>query len=147
MTIKVVVDASIWIDHFRRSNAQLLALLEDHRVVTHELLVGELLCGSLPAPRSSTLTMLADLLHIEAVELDEVLEIVETRRMYGSGCGLIDMAVLIATLRTPEARLWSKDKNMRRLALRLGIRLVDEDSDIRPNQALEAELTAACPTA
>jgi predicted nucleic acid-binding protein len=147
MITKIVVDASIWIDHFRRSNEKLLTLLNDHRVLTHELLVGELLCGSVPAPRSSTLALLSNLLQIEPVEFDEVLEIVETGRIYGSGCGLIDIAVLIATLRTPETKLWSKDKKMQRLALQLGIRLVDDDSNVHSNRLLATELTAACPTA
>lgn len=145
MTTCIVVDSSIWIEHFRRSNPRLLELLKDHRVVTHELLIGELRCGTPPVPRSATLQLLASLLQIESVDVDEVLTVVEERKMYGSGCGLVDMAVLVATLRTPEARLWSKDKKMQRLATLLGIPLMEGEP--APRSIRIAGLSAACPTA
>jgi predicted nucleic acid-binding protein len=145
MTTKIVVDASVWIDHFRRTNWQLLALLKDHRVVTHQLLLGELRCGSVPSPRAASLEFLANLIQMESVDIAEVLAEVELREMYGSGCGLVDMAILIATLRMPQAKLWSRDKKMQRLAAKLGIPLLAEDATAATSVA--RQLTAASPTA
>ncbi|WP_343605723.1 PIN domain-containing protein [Roseateles sp.] len=145
MTTRIVVDSSVWVEHFRRRNPKLLALINENRVLTHELLIGELRCGSPPSPRSTSLRLLADLFQIESVDIDEVLAVVEARKMYGSGCGLVDMAVLVATLRTPEARLWSKDKKMQRLATLLGIPLMEGEP--APRSVRLAELSAACPTA
>lgn len=140
MTVKVVVDTSVWIDHFRRSNTQLLSLLKEHRVVTHELLIGEIRCGSVPAPRSVSLALLANLAQIKSVSLSEVQSVIEAQRLYGCGCGLIDVAVLVATLRTPEALLWSRDKSMRRLALTLGVGVIDGDLPARSRRACSLPL-------
>jgi predicted nucleic acid-binding protein len=46
----VLVDTSVWINHFRRSNAGLEQLLEDGRVVTHPFVIGELACELAPIP-------------------------------------------------------------------------------------------------
>ena len=38
----ILVDTSIWIDHLRRSEAALSALLNDAQVCTHPMIIGEL---------------------------------------------------------------------------------------------------------
>jgi len=145
MTTRIVVDSSVWIAHFRERNPTLLKLISENRVLTHELLIGELRCGTPPNPRASSLRFFSDLFHMEPVDLDEVLAFVEDEEIYGKGCGLIDIAVLVATMRTPKAKLWSRDKKMERLATLLGIPLMNGDPTSRIE--LRDELTAACPTA
>jgi predicted nucleic acid-binding protein len=46
----ILVDTSVWIDHFRRTNAGLVDLLRENRVFVHPMVVGELACGSLRQP-------------------------------------------------------------------------------------------------
>jgi len=38
----VIVDTSVWINHFRRPNADLEYLLDGYRVVMHPFVIGEL---------------------------------------------------------------------------------------------------------
>ena len=51
----VLVDTSVWIDHFRNRNEALAILLSQDLVLTHPMVVGEIACGTPPAPRSQTL--------------------------------------------------------------------------------------------
>ena len=44
----VLVDTSVWVDHFRRPNAVLAELMGFDEVLTHPLVVGELACGTPP---------------------------------------------------------------------------------------------------
>ena len=37
----ILVDTSVWIDHFRHGNDKLMRLLESQLVVTHPFVVGE----------------------------------------------------------------------------------------------------------
>jgi predicted nucleic acid-binding protein len=43
----VLVDTSVWADHFRRGNRTLADMLENARVWTHPFVIGELACGLL----------------------------------------------------------------------------------------------------
>ncbi|EQD40112.1 PilT domain-containing protein, partial [mine drainage metagenome] len=40
----------------------------------------------------------------------EVMEFIEREKLYGLGCGLVDMTLLASTLITPGAELWTLDK-------------------------------------
>jgi predicted nucleic acid-binding protein len=44
----VVVDTSVWVDHFRANNRALVELLEFDLVLMHPMVVGELACGTPP---------------------------------------------------------------------------------------------------
>ena len=56
----MLVDTSVWIDHFRRSHRPLVGALERGDVQCHDYVVGELACGTLPldVTRSSPSSML-----------------------------------------------------------------------------------------
>ncbi len=43
----ILVDTSVWIDHLRRGNELLGDLLNQNRVVTHSLVLGELSLGNI----------------------------------------------------------------------------------------------------
>ena len=58
----VLIDTSVWIDHFRNGNATLVRLLSEDSVRTHPMVIGELACGTPPAPRTRTLGDLSLLL-------------------------------------------------------------------------------------
>ena len=58
----VLVDTSVWVDHFRRPNPVLAELMVQDQVLTHPLVVGELACGTPPEPRLRTLGDMALLL-------------------------------------------------------------------------------------
>jgi hypothetical protein len=117
----VLVDTSLWVGHFRRANPVLQSLLAMDQVLCHPLIVLELACGTPPAPRERTLGDLRMLGQAVVATTAETLALIEKERLYDSGCGAIDVALLASVLLTPDAQLWTADKSLDALALRLGV--------------------------
>jgi predicted nucleic acid-binding protein len=117
----VLVDTSVWVDHFRNRNENLVSLLTLDLTLSHPLIVTELACGTPPAPRSRTLTDIATLPQARQATLDEVRSFIEREKLYGLGCGVVDLALLASTLLTPGSRLWSLDRLLVELAQRFDV--------------------------
>jgi predicted nucleic acid-binding protein len=117
----VLVDTSVWVDHFRRPNAALAELMVLDQALTHPLIVGELACGTPPEPRLRTLGDMALLLPANQAAPDEVRGFIEREALFGLGCGLIDLTLLASTLISPSAQLWTLDKRLAALAARFGV--------------------------
>ena len=110
----VLVDTSVWVDHFRRGNPQLEGLLEAAAVVCHPFIVGELACGSLKN-RAEILALLSALPQTPLVEHHEALTFIDAERLYSRGLGWIDIH-LLASARLAACRLWSLDKALQSAA-------------------------------
>ncbi len=110
----VLVDTSVWIDHFRAGEARLARLLEDAEVVMHPFVVGELACGNL-RNRREILSLLSDLPRVAPVSDDEALFFIERHRLHGRGLGLIDVH-LLASCAVEGSGLWSKDVRLMKTA-------------------------------
>jgi predicted nucleic acid-binding protein len=54
-------------------------------------------------------------------QLSEVRAMVEARHLYGLGIGLTDAHLIASVFLNPPTRLWTKDKQFRRVAEALGI--------------------------
>jgi predicted nucleic acid-binding protein len=119
--MNVLVDTSVWVDHFRRGNAALVALLQADLALTHPMVLLELACGTPPQPRQRTLGDIAQLQSSQQASQREVLELIEREKLYGQGCGLVDMVLLASTLITPAAQLWTLDQRLAALAARFGV--------------------------
>jgi predicted nucleic acid-binding protein len=117
----VLVDTSVWVDHFRRPNAALAELMGLDEVLTHPLVVGELACGTPPEPRLRTLGDMALLLPADQAAPAEVRDFIEREALFGLGCGWIDLTLLASTLVTSSAQLWTLDKRLASLATRFGV--------------------------
>ena len=119
--IGVLVDTSVWIEHFRHRSATLMALLETDQALTHPMVYGELACGTPPEPRTQTLQDLRSLRQTQPASLPEVLDFIEREKLYGLGCGLVDLVLLASTLITPQAQLWTLDRRLAALSERFGV--------------------------
>ncbi|RDU96687.1 type II toxin-antitoxin system VapC family toxin [Trinickia dinghuensis] len=119
--MSVLIDTSVWVDHFRRTNARLVQLLTGDEALTHPVVLVELACGTPPAPRVRTLHDIALLQHATHATWTEVMELIEARRFYGRGCGSSDLTLLASTLMTPGALLWTSDKRLAQLASESGV--------------------------
>ncbi|BEP38469.1 PIN domain-containing protein (plasmid) [Variovorax sp. V59] len=119
--MSVLVDTSVWVDHFRSGNAALAHLVGSDLALTHPLVLVELACGTPPSPREHTLGSLSLLRTCNQATLDEVRELIEREKLYGLGCGFVDMALLASTLITPGARLWTLDRRLSELAQRFKV--------------------------
>jgi predicted nucleic acid-binding protein len=110
--MKVLVDTSVWVAHFRHANLTLVDFLERDRVLGHPLVLAEIACGTPPAPRDKTLEALALLALANQASTTEVMAFIERKKLFGLGCGYVDIALLASTCITPEARLWTLDKRL-----------------------------------
>lgn len=117
----VLIDTSVWIDHFRNNNEALVNLLTRDLALTHPMVIGECACGTPPAPRAQTLSDLGLLPMIQHAGLQETMAFIERESVYGMGCGHVDMVLLASTLMTPGAKLWTLDRRLAELAERFGI--------------------------
>jgi predicted nucleic acid-binding protein len=115
----VLVDTSVWVDHLRRGNATLARLLEDGAVATHAFVQGELSLGA-QAPRAELLALFGALPAVRLAAHDEVLELIERRRLYRAGIGWVDVH-LVASALLDHARLWTLDRRLAAVAGRCGI--------------------------
>ena len=115
----MLVDTSVWIDHFRRRDPTLSDLLEHGEVECHPFIIGELSCGNLH-PRAEILVLLRDLPLISAVEHDEALAFVDSHRLMGSGLGWLDVH-LLASARLSSTLLWTRDRRLAAVARRLSL--------------------------
>lgn len=117
----VLVDTSVWIDHFRHGHESLASLLARDAVLMHPHVLLELACGTPPAPRARTLADLGRLRVARQAGAAELLDFIEREALYGQGCGLVDVSLLAAARLTPGARLWTLDKRLAALASRLDV--------------------------
>ena len=115
----MLVDTSVWIDHFRHGNAALTALLNDGDVLSHPFVIGELACGNL-RQRHEILSLLEALPSVTLADHDEVLTFVEGNRLMGSGIGWIDAHLLSSAVLT-GALLWTLDKRLGEAARSIGV--------------------------
>ncbi|MDR0240993.1 MAG: VapC toxin family PIN domain ribonuclease [Burkholderia sp.] len=119
--MNVLIDTSVWVDHFRNRNQTLFELLALDAVLTHPMVLGELACGTPPAPRLRTLNDLGLLQECKQASMPEVMAFVEREKLYGMGCGLVDLTLLASTLITPGARFWTLDRRLAALADRFSV--------------------------
>lgn len=119
--MSVLIDTSVWIDHFRNGNDVLVDLIELDLALIHPMVIVEIACGTPPASRIQTLNSLGILQPCNQVTLPEVMEFIEREKLYGLGCGLVDISLLASTLITPSAELWTLDKRLAELAGRFGV--------------------------
>lgn len=117
----VLVDTSVWIDHFRNGNDALVRLLNRDVVLVHPMVIGEIACGTPPAPRTQTLRDLGLLPTVQLVGLHEAMAFIERASLFGLGCGLVDIILLASTLLTPGATLWTLDRRLAGVAERFNV--------------------------
>jgi len=118
----VLVDTSVWIDHFRKARSDLRAYLEAGEVVCHPFVLGELACGTI-RKRDDVLSLLAALAQASVADHAEVMHLVEAHRLMGTGLGWIDAHLLASTQLDGEA-LWTLDGPLKRAARIVGVPLV-----------------------
>lgn len=76
----ILVDTSVWIDHFLLGNDRLKHLLLKEQVLCHQFVVVELACGNLQK-RGEILSMLKALPAANLLENEEVMSFLEAQRL------------------------------------------------------------------
>jgi len=111
----ILFDTSVWVAHFAAKSFDLGPFLSAQRVLMHDFVVGELAMGSL-AHRATTIGDLQRLPSVVSVQNEEVLVLIESRKLYSRGIGLIDAHLLASVLVTPGAELRTLDRRLADLA-------------------------------
>ena len=116
----IIVDTSIWIDQLYAPDAQFAELLYRQIVVIHPYVIGEILLGSL-RDRVAVRTQLLALDQAPVAEPREILNLIESTTLYGSGIGYVDAHLLASALLLLGGRVLTRDRRLHAAAERLGI--------------------------
>lgn len=116
----ILVDSSVWIDHFSTADTVLELVLKQGKVLSHPFVTGELAVGNL-RPRAGVLRLLHEPTPAIVAHDEDVLEFIAIHKLFGLGIGYIDAHLLASTQLTPEAKLWTRDKRLLSAAEHLGL--------------------------
>ncbi len=119
MNKKVLIDSSIWVDHIRSPDKRLELLYENNVILCHPFVIGELAVGNLHN-RKKILRDFHKLPQSIIVDEEEVLEFIEKNSLFGRGIGYVDMHLLASAILS-SALLWTRDKRLDEIAVKLGI--------------------------
>jgi len=117
--MSVLVDTSIWIDHFHRADSQLQACLQAGQVWTHTVVIGELAAGHL-RQRAGILRHLQKLPRADEIDLGEGLHLLDEHSLAGRGLSWSDV-LLLAAARVDGLMLWTRDRPLAKAAAELGL--------------------------
>ncbi len=119
-TSQLLIDSSVWIDHFEIKDISVTDLLKLPNICCHPYIVGEVAIGNL-GNRNEVLETMKGLPTVEVARQDFVLKFVRQRKLYGKGIGFVDCHLLASTQITPNTLLWTSDKRLKRMASELGV--------------------------
>ncbi|MDP3775228.1 MAG: PIN domain-containing protein [Gemmatimonadales bacterium] len=114
----VLADTSVWVDHWRRGNPAFAERLAGNHIAVHPFVLGELALGAI-SPRAAVLAGLRSLPAARVADDDEVLGLIERRRLAGRGIGWVDCHLLASAL-LDQVRLWTLDRRLARIATEAG---------------------------
>jgi predicted nucleic acid-binding protein len=115
----VLVDTSVWVQHFRRGVPDLPRLIAVQDVVSHPVAVGELAVGGLPN-RVRTLAELRAFPQMAECPAADVLDLIEQHRLYNIGLSWGDAQLLAAAVAT-GVPLWTLDAALNTQAQAFGV--------------------------
>lgn len=115
----IIVDANIWIDHFRLADPHLLEIGEEGSLRMHPYTVGELALGNF-AHHSKIITQLQKLPAAQVTSHANVMHFMISRGLSGTGIGYVDCHLLASAV-LMQATVWTRDKRLAAQANRLRI--------------------------
>lgn len=116
----IIVDSSIWADHIHHPVHELSELLRQYAVAMHPYVIGEIMLGNL-AQRTSTLRSLRMLAPAPMARDNEVIGLIDSAALFGSGVGYVDSHLVASTMLIPNGLLWTRDRRLHAVTERLGI--------------------------
>ena len=118
----ILVDTSIWIDHFRYGDGELRRIIEDDQLLCHPSVIGELALGNL-RDRGSVISFLAAQRGAVVATHDEVMTMIDRYGILSMGIVYTDAHLLASVLLEQKATLWTRDKRLRVAAEKTGVSL------------------------
>lgn len=118
----IVVDANIWIDHFRLTDPHLAELAADRRLRMHPYTIGELALGNF-ANHARIIAQLEKLPAASIASHASLMPFIAARALSGTGIGYVDCHLLASAL-LMGARVWTRDRRLAEQAARLRINYI-----------------------
>lgn len=116
----ILADTSIWVDYFRKGDAELARHLDAVGIAMHRYVLIELMLGNVPN-REENLTYLELLPMAKVANEEEVRRMITAHSLSRRGIGFVDAHLIASALITPETLLWSRDKRLLQVAGELGV--------------------------
>lgn len=116
----ILADTNVWIDHFQRKSRALAEHLVEGEILLHPLVLGELALGQY-RDRDLIFGFLREMPLAKEVEHLEVITLIDQRKLFGLGVGLVDVLLLASALITPDCLLWTGDKRLANIAQQMGV--------------------------
>ncbi|WP_273786820.1 type II toxin-antitoxin system VapC family toxin [Brucella intermedia] len=120
----ILADTSIWIDHFRRGDNDLVKIIGNDLLLCHPAVIGELALGSL-RDRATVLSFLRAQREIIVATHDEVMTLIERHSVFSMGIGYTDAHLLASVLLDQRTSLWTRDKRLKLAALKASAALYE----------------------
>ena len=118
----ILVDTSIWIDHFRHGDSELRKIIEEDRLLCHHAIIGELALGSL-RHRDDVIMFLTAQREVIASKHHEVMVMIDRHSLFSMGIGYTDAHLLASILLDQRSSLWTRDKRLQAAAQKAGAAL------------------------
>ena len=116
----ILIDTSVWIDHFWQTNAKVVRAIVEDAVSAHPLVIEELAAGSIK-DRREVLASLGDYRPAPMLQHFELMRFIEQKRLWGRGLGVVDLHLLGSCLLQPGLALMTNDKRLAAAAIELSI--------------------------
>jgi len=116
----VMLDTSVWIEYLKTGISGVEELLrnEETTVLTHQMILGELLLNN-RIKNEKVFVSLKQLLQAPTASQVEYERFIKENSIPGCGIGYVDTNIL-ASCKKHGASLWTLDKKLNKVALRLG---------------------------
>lgn len=118
----IVVDANIWIDHFRLVDPHLAELAADRRLRMHPYTIGELALGNF-ANHARIIAQLEKLPAANVASHASLMQFIAVRALSGTGIGYVDCHLLASAL-LMGGKVWTRDRRLANQAARLQINYI-----------------------
>ncbi len=115
----ILVDSSIWIDHFRHGDPELVKIIGDDQLLCHPFVVGELALRE----RDAVLAFLTAQREAVVATHAEVMTVIDRHSIFSMGIGYTDAHLLTSTLLDRRSSLWTRDKRLAAAARKVGAAL------------------------
>lgn len=106
----VLVDTSVWINHFRKGDKKLESLLMEGKAAVHEFIIGELACGNFKN-YDEILGLINNLHRSKKITIEEYLLFIRRNKLNGKGMGFVDIH-LLASSKLSGYPLFTHDKKL-----------------------------------
>ena len=116
----ILVDTSIWIEHFRNGIGGLETLIGLGQALNHPFVTGELAVGD-PRQWSPVVALVRALPSARQATEDQFLQLIRDEALGGSGLGFVDVHLLASCGLAPGTRLWTQDRRLARHASALNV--------------------------